>query len=189
MGGSFSAQSADLHSVWGAYKRRNRFRQLGALHVSPEGFVHWVGRWTIALIQFRANVLLATDAPRTDFQEVVEEVRGVLEEVWGIPVRCDCANDAGVCQDRCMGPVCRVMGYCIVQTPQGGGMSHVQPAALRDDWSLRHAAPLISPVHGYKGYLAGIFSSALCNGRKWTESWAAQIVSALAWVQVALLSG
>jgi hypothetical protein len=68
-------------------------------------------------------------------------------------------------------------------------MSHVQPAALRDDWSLRHAAPLISPAHSYKGYLAGIFSSALCNGRKWTESWAAQIASALAWVHVTLLLG
>ena len=49
--------------------------------MSPEGFVHWVGRWTIALIRFRDNVLLATNAPRTDFQEVVEEVRGVLQEV------------------------------------------------------------------------------------------------------------
>ena len=68
-------------------------------------------------------------------------------------------------------------------------MSHVQPGALRDDWSLRHAAPLISPAHSYKGYLAGIFSSALRNGRQWTESWGAQIVSALVWVQVALLSG
>ena len=88
-----------------------------------------------------------------------------------------------------MGPVCRAMGYCIVRTPQGGGMSHVQPAALRDNLSLRHTAPLISPAHIYKGCLAGIFSSALCNKRKWTKYWGAQIVSALAWVQVALLSG
>ena len=83
--------------------------------------MHWVGRWAIARIQFRDNVLPATDAPRTDFQEVVEEVRGVLEEVRGIPVRCDCANDAGVCQDRCMGPVCRAMGYCIVRTHATAG--------------------------------------------------------------------
>ena len=44
MGGSFSAQSADLHSVWGAYTGRQEFRRLGALTISPEGYVLWKGR-------------------------------------------------------------------------------------------------------------------------------------------------
>ena len=34
-------------------------------------------------------------------------------------------------------------------------MSHIQPAALHADWTLRHAAPLITPSHSYKGYLGG----------------------------------
>ena len=43
-------------------------------------------------------------------------------------------------------------------------MSHVQPAALQVDRSLRHAPTPISPQHSYKGYLGGIFASALTNG-------------------------
>ena len=51
---------------------------------------------------------------------------------------------------------------------------------------LRHAAPLLSPC--YKGYPGGIFAGALADGKAWTDTWASQIISALAWVQVALLS-
>ena len=65
----------------------------------------------------------------------------------------------------------------------------MQPAALQADWSLRHTPSLISPRHGYKGYLGGHFASALTTGRDWTHTWSSQIVSALAWVQVALLFG
>ena len=49
MGGSFSAQSADLHSIWASYKGKQAFRSLGTLHVSQEGYVFWTGRWKIAL--------------------------------------------------------------------------------------------------------------------------------------------
>ena len=44
MGGSVSAHTAKLHSVWGAYNKQIKFWQLGALKVSPEGFVYWEGR-------------------------------------------------------------------------------------------------------------------------------------------------
>ena len=47
----------------------------------------------------------------------------------------------------------------------------------------------MTPGHSYKGYLAGIFTGALVNGRKWTGSWAGQILSSLAWVQTALHAG
>ena len=60
-------------------------------------------------------------------------------------------------------------------------MSHVQPAALQGDWSLRPAPTLLSPSHNYKGYLGGIFASALTNGHDWTHTWSSQIVSAMAW--------
>ena len=45
MEGPFSAQGADMHSVWQAYQHRNLFRQLGALTVSAEGFPLWQGQW------------------------------------------------------------------------------------------------------------------------------------------------
>ena len=40
MGGSFSAQATDLHSLWGVYKTRQKFRALGDLHMSDEGFAY-----------------------------------------------------------------------------------------------------------------------------------------------------
>ena len=68
-------------------------------------------------------------------------------------------------------------------------MNHVQPAALRDDWSLRLGPSLMTPKHTYKGYLSGIFIGALANGIPWVRTWAGQIMSALAWLQAALLPG
>ena len=67
-------------------------------------------------------------------------------------------------------------------------MSHVQPAALKDDGSLRLGPSLMTPKHTYKGYLSGIFTGALVNGRPWVRTWVGQIMSALVWLQAALLS-
>ena len=39
MRGSFSAQAADVHSLWGVYKGRHKFRALGELHIPDEGFL------------------------------------------------------------------------------------------------------------------------------------------------------
>ena len=139
--------------------------------------------------QFRDNVLLATNAPVMACRELIQEARQILQEVWSIPVHCNRADKNGNYQGSCLGPVCIAMGYCCARTPEGTGLSHVQPVALRPNWSLCHGPPLLSPQHSYKGYLAGIFSSALANGRRWTHTWAAQILSACAWVHVALLSG
>ena len=68
-------------------------------------------------------------------------------------------------------------------------MCHVQLTTLQADWSLRHAPPLISPEHAHKGYLGGIFASALTNGKKRTHTWSSEIPSALAWVRLAMQSG
>ena len=86
----FFAQCADLHSVGGTFKKQNTLRRLGALKVSPEGFVYWKGRWTIALMQFCDNALVATDAQPQEYQQVVEEVCNVLEEIF---VQCGCADE------------------------------------------------------------------------------------------------
>ena len=64
MGGPFSSQSADLHCVWGAYSNRNMFGDLGQLIISDSGYPYWVGEWTIALCQFRDNILMAIDASK-----------------------------------------------------------------------------------------------------------------------------
>jgi hypothetical protein len=56
-----------------------------------------------------------------------------------------------------MGQVYSAMGFCIARTPQGTSMCHIQPAALTDTWSLRHAAPLITPRAQLQGLSWGYF--------------------------------
>ena len=64
MGGLFSAEGADLHSIWNAYVHTNLFRWLGNRTVSP-GIPMWeVPYGRVALCQFRDNILVATDGPR-----------------------------------------------------------------------------------------------------------------------------
>ena len=54
MGGSFSAQAADLHSLWGVYSNRHLFRQLGTVHISESGFPFWeTPHGIITLCSFR----------------------------------------------------------------------------------------------------------------------------------------
>ena len=187
-GGCFSAQSADLHSIWAAYKGRREFRRLGALTVSPEGYIYWLGKWKVAMCQFRDNILIASDADPCDCKELVGLVKSVLEKTWGLPVECACADKQGMCQGTCLGLVIRCMGFCIALGAGGGGLNHIQPAALTDDWSLRLGPSLMSPKHAYKGYPSGNFTGALANGRPWVRTWSGQIVSTLAWLQTTPLS-
>ena len=44
-------------------------------------------------------------------------------------------------------------------------------------------------LRAYHGYLGAIFTGVLKNGLPFTDSWAAQILSAAAWLHVAILSG
>ena len=67
-------------------------------------------------------------------------------------------------------------------------MSTTNPSALKGDWSLRYGKPLISPSRAAPEYLACIFTSSLTTALPWLHSWASQILSALAWAQVALAS-
>ena len=61
MGGSFSAQAADLHSLWGVYKGRHKFRALGELRISDEGFPFWVSdHGRVGFCHFHDNILVAT---------------------------------------------------------------------------------------------------------------------------------
>ena len=46
----------------------------------------------------------------------------------------------------------------------------------------------MSPKHAYKRYLSGIFTRGLAIGRWWVRTWARQILSAVVWLQTALLS-
>ena len=86
MGGSFFAQSADLHSVWCTYTQRHLFRALGDLRITSEGYPHWQGEYVTALCPFRDNIILGTDAAphahvhlinhcEENFTEIMQPVR------------------------------------------------------------------------------------------------------------------
>ena len=80
MGGLFSAQGADLHSVLGAYQGSQLFRKLGTLEISDEGWAVWHTRWgRVSMCQFRDNILVAPDSSPSDRAKVVEEVWQILK--------------------------------------------------------------------------------------------------------------
>ena len=87
------------------------------------------------------------------------------------------------------------MGNCLTQTVKalgismtvgaGVGLSSTHPSALKPDWDLRFGKPLMTPSRAAPEYLSCIFTSSLMSAQPWLESWSAQILSALSWVQVA----
>ena len=77
----------------------------------------------------------------------------------------------------------------MVRGPTGAGMAFAEPAALSASWELKLGPPLLSPGRAYHGYLGAFFTGVLKNGLPFADSWAAQIFSAAAWLQVAMLSG
>ena len=98
MGGSFSAQSANLHSLWSVYTytdstHRHLFRQLGTLKIAEQGFIYWENaRGKVSLQQFRDNILIASTYPDSPETALVHAVRGILQQAWGLTVLCDCCT-------------------------------------------------------------------------------------------------
>ena len=81
MGGSFSAQSANLHSLWSVYTHRHLFRQLGTLKIAEQGFIYWENaRGKVSLQHFRDNILIASTYPNSPETALVHTVRGILQQ-------------------------------------------------------------------------------------------------------------
>ena len=79
MGGSFSAQAVDLHSLWGVYTHRHLFHALGFLNVWPEGFAWWDGLYRrVSLCRFHNNVLIATDFEDSPETPIVQTICNML---------------------------------------------------------------------------------------------------------------
>ena len=116
MGGPFSAQGADLHSVWAAYTGRGKFRDLGRLGVNTEGWPVWHGRWgRTSMCQFRDNILLATDASPRHTAEVVQSVREVLKLCWQLDLDCECiSKKVHRCIGLCCNSVTKAVGVVMV---------------------------------------------------------------------------
>ena len=149
------------------YKNRHKFRALGDLHISDEGFAHWTNEHgAAALCQFRDNILTATSYPDSPATRLVELICKVLESSWDLAVLCECRQkQADVCKTTCYGTSCVVLGYSLHQGTQGGGTVFVQPSPLNSQWSLKLAPPLITPNQSHLAYLPGILLGVLNNAR------------------------
>ena len=55
---------------------------LGTLEVIDEGFPIWRGQYITTLCQFRDNIVLSRNAPPQACADIVNTVRGVLEQAW-----------------------------------------------------------------------------------------------------------
>ena len=103
MGGSFSVQSADLHSMWCCKLRVDLLRRCGKFSKTDDGIVKWSARGTIfAAQQFRHNLVVASKG--VGGRDVMQPVSFVLEEVWSLRVVSDCRAKSPplLCTSACM---------------------------------------------------------------------------------------
>jgi hypothetical protein len=64
MGGPFSAQSVDLHTLWKIKRLGKKLPECGELHVSDNRYDYWCrGSIWFRLCQFKDNILLASNLP------------------------------------------------------------------------------------------------------------------------------
>ena len=187
MGGSFSAQSADLHCQWQVYKHRGKFRDLGQLRISDSGFVYWEAQWgNVTLCQFRDNILMATSFLDHPTIGIVKRVLTILQSAWSLRVLCPCDD---TCRATCLSTSAVAMGYCLVLSTEGSATAYIQPSSLTPQWDLKLGPPWVSPHTAHPKYLHGIFTGVLSNSQPWAKSHLAQLLSVAAWCQVAVLSG
>ena len=191
MGGSFLAQAANLHSLWEVYSNGHLFRQLGALHIFESGFPFWeTPHGIITLCQFRDNILVASTYKDSPSTPIIQTVCNILRSSWNQHVLCDCMSNPGdPCLHACHKRATMALGYALVCHHSGMGVAYLQPIALDSASNLKLGPPLLSPPLVYPAYLAGIVTGALSNARYWCHTWAGEMLSLGAWLQIALLSG
>ena len=81
MGGSFSAQAADLHSLWSVYIHRGLFRRLGTLRVTDSGFPYWENsHGRVSMQQFRDNILVASSYPDSPQVQLIQTICNILRQ-------------------------------------------------------------------------------------------------------------
>ena len=163
----------------------------GLPHCFEAGFPYWESPQGItALCQFRDNILIATTNPDTPSHPIVSIVCSLLGEAWGLDVLCECMSGPGdTCKHRCHSASTTALGFDMIRGETGKGLAYLHPSALSSTWSLKSAPPLLSLASAYPAYLPGIMTGALSNARPWATTWAGELMSLSAWLQIALLSG
>ena len=93
MGGSFSAQSADLHCVWMCKKMVSLMCYLGEMSVTDAGILQWhlPSNDVVALHQFGDNLMVASKGPTPHSAMYV--VCMTMESIWNLRVLCPCREE------------------------------------------------------------------------------------------------
>ena len=148
MGGPFSAQAADLHSVWRLKQAVRCLRRLGDLDLSDSGMPVWAVRAPggevvrVTLAQFRDNVLVASSS-REHGKLIMSKVCGALSAAWKLPVLCECGD---TCTGACMLSSIIAVGVCVtLPLTKSTPLVHLHPSSLDKSWSLKGYPSLHSP--------------------------------------------
>ena len=100
-----------------------------------------------------------------------------------------CRTPGDPCLHACHKPATVALGYALVRHHSGMGVAYLQPSALDSEWNLKSGPPLFSPPLARPAYLAGIVKGALSNTRHWCHTWAGEMLSLGAWLQIGVLRG
>ena len=71
----------------------------------------------------------------------------------------------------------------------GRGSAYTHPSALDSVWGLKLGPPLLSCNLSYPSYLPCLLIGVPGNSRRWCQTWAGELLTVVAWMQVAVLSG
>ena len=184
MGGSFSAQCADLHSLWALKQGVDVMRRFGTL-IKEAPFPVWetpAGN-TVSLSQSRDNVNVGAKGPSAC--DEMSRVCHALAQCWDLPVHCDCLSRGDECDGSCMSDKLRILGVTI--HVGSSVLCFSTPSALSDTWSLKWGPSLHSPWAVSMGHLSNIFTGSLVNSLPFNFSWACLLLSVSAWMQLAVL--
>ena len=81
------------------------------------------------------------------------------------------------------------MGFCLVRSRNGRGSAYTHPIALDSAWGLKLGPPLLSCSLSYPSYFPCLLIGVLSNSRCWCQTWAGELLTVAAWMQVAVLFG
>ena len=186
MGGSFSAQCADLHSIWAMKRNVDIMKRFGKL-VRTVPFPLWetpTGN-TVSLSQLRDNVNVAAKGP-TAPQEM-SRVCSALNDCWGLPVLCDCLSQGEECTGVCMSQRLRILGLTVHVGETV--VCYSTPSALNNQLILKWGPSLHSPWAMNAASLSNIFTGSLINSMPFQFSWSCFLLSVSSWMQLAFLCG
>ena len=132
---------------------------------------------------------MVSSYPDSPHARLIQTVCDILKECWDLRYFANVLHRTMTCAGFNVTTSPQELGYCLVQGQWRECSCYMHPSALDSNWSLKLGPPLLSPSPTYPLYLPCLLTGVPSNGRKWCHSWAAELLSMAAWLQVPILSG